>query len=160
MNNLKEKHWMAHRSSHSHACSDQVAILEKTNYWWVFGRCEKTGEPRGNSHVPVLLELGFVLFRDGVTVTVGFSVSGSDTVEDLVKSSPSLVVVCVREATVVGATVVVVVVVDVVLVVFVEAEVVPSMASKTSSEPPLSWILWTVWVLAVFSVRDKGRKVL
>lgn len=78
------------------------------------------------------------------------------------KSPSSLVVGSVCKATVVGATVVVVVVVVVVvLAVFGEAEVVTGMASKTSSEPPLSWI-W--WVLAMFSVRDKkkigGRKEL
>lgn len=72
--------------------------------------------------------------------------------------SPTLVVVWVREAAVVVATVVVVVVVVDVLVVFGGAGLVPSMASKTSSEPPLSCSWCTVLVLAVFSLRDKGRR--
>lgn len=117
---------------------------------------EEPGEPRGTLHVPGLLEPDLVLFSDGVTVMVRFSVSGSDLVELVVRSSSSLVDVCVCEATAVGATVVFVVVA--VLVVFGDTGVVPSMASKTSSEPPLSSIWWMAWVLAVFSFRDKRRR--
>lgn len=80
--------------------------------------------------------------------------SFSGSVELEVKSSSTLGVVCVFEATVVVETVVVVVV----LVVFGGTGLVSSMASRTSSEPPLSASWWMLWVLAVFSFRDKGRR--
>lgn len=105
---------------------------------------------------PVLLAATFttasLVLGDGgvvVSVTARFSVTGSDLP---VKSRPP---VAVATVVVLAVDVAAPVVVGVVVVV---ASAGPSVVSgTTSSGPRLSSIWWTVWILAVLSVRERHR---